>query len=152
MQTYATKQRKRLLAFLEEHPDELFSVKEIAAALAPEGVSLSAVYRNVADMEEEGKLTRITRDGARTVLYRYADDEECKKHLHLSCFRCGKTYHMEEPVTDELIRAVAKSSDFDVDSQSTVLYGICRDCKRRQDPGKSARPEAASGRRERPKD
>jgi len=129
LQTYATKQRKALLAFLEEHPDELFSVKEIAEALSGEGISLSAVYRNVAEMEGEGKLQKVTRDGTRTVFYRYADDEECKKHLHLSCFQCGRTYHMEEPVTDELIRAVAKSSDFEVDSQSTVLYGVCKACR-----------------------
>ena len=132
MQTYATKQRKLLMAFLEEHPDELFSVKEIATALAHEGISQSAVYRNVADMEEEGKLQRVTKDGTRTIYYRYADDEECKKHLHLSCYKCGKTYHMEEPVTDELIRAVARNSDFEVDSQSTVLYGVCRSCKTRE--------------------
>ena len=43
MQTYATKQRKALLAFLEEHPDELFSVKEIAEARSGDGISLSAV-------------------------------------------------------------------------------------------------------------
>ncbi len=133
MQTYATKQRKVLLAFLEEHPDELFSVKDIAAALAGEGVSQSAVYRNVADMEEEGKLQRVTKDGTRTIFYRYADDEECKKHLHLSCFKCGRTYHMEEPVTDELIRTVAKSSDFEVDSHTTVLYGVCRACRTREE-------------------
>ena len=129
MQTYATKQRKRLLAFLEEHPDELFSIKDIASALESEGISLSAVYRNVADMEGEGKLQRVARDGTRTVYYRFADQEECRKHLHLSCFKCGKTYHAETPVTDELIRAVAESSDFDVDSQSSVLYGVCRGCK-----------------------
>ena len=141
MQTYLTKQRKRLLSFLEEHPDELFSVKDIAAALADEGISQSAVYRNVADMEEEGKLQRITKDGTRTIYYRYADDEECKKHLHLSCFKCGRTYHMEEPVTDELIRAVAKSSDFEVDSHTTVLYGVCRACKARE--GKNEPKESA---------
>ena len=141
MQTYLTKQRKKLLSFLEEHPDELFSVKEIAAALADEGISQSAVYRNVADMEEEGKLQRITKDGTRTIYYRYADDEECKKHLHLSCFKCGRTYHMEEPVTDELIRAVAKSSDFEVDSHTTVLYGVCRACKARE--GKNEPKEGA---------
>ena len=141
MQTYLTKQRKKLLSFLEEHPDELFSVKDIAAALADEGISQSAVYRNVADMEEEGKLQRITKDGTRTIYYRYADDEECKKHLHLSCFKCGRTYHMEEPVTDELIRAVAKSSDFEVDSHTTVLYGVCRACKARE--GKNEPKEGA---------
>ena len=46
MSGYNTKQRRALLAFLEEHPDELLTARQMAAALAVVMLS-SAVYRAV---------------------------------------------------------------------------------------------------------
>ena len=131
MARYATKQRGALLDFLSLHADSPLTAKSIAEALARLGVSQSAVYRNLADLEKTGKIQRITRDGSRQVYYRYTDAEACRSHLHLSCFRCGKTFHMEAPVTDQLLHTVAEGADFNVDSAATILYGICGDCKKR---------------------
>ena len=46
MSGYNTKQRRALLAFLGEHPDELLTAHQMADALAEKQISLSAVYRN----------------------------------------------------------------------------------------------------------
>ena len=129
MARYATKQRSALLDFLSKNPDVPLTAGMIAEALLPHGVSLSAVYRNLADLEKEGRLQRITRDGTRQVYYRYTDDEACRGHLHLSCFKCGKTFHMESPVTDRILHTVAEDAHFDVDRSATILYGICEDCR-----------------------
>lgn len=53
MSSYSTRQRKALLAYLSRHPDELLSARQIADALADEKISLSAVYRNLAQLEAE---------------------------------------------------------------------------------------------------
>ena len=58
MSSYSTQQRKALLAYLSRHPDELLSARQIADALADEKISLSAVYRNLAQLEAEEKVQR----------------------------------------------------------------------------------------------
>ena len=46
MSGYNTKQRRALLAFLGEHPDELLTARQMADALAEKQISLSAVCRS----------------------------------------------------------------------------------------------------------
>ena len=58
MSGYNTKQRRALLAFLGEHPDELLTARQMADALAEKQISLSAVYRNLAQLEAEEKVRR----------------------------------------------------------------------------------------------
>ena len=131
MPKYNTKQRKRLLDFLASHTDETLSGREIADSLEDEGISLSAVYRNLAELEREGKVQRVARDGSRCAFYRYMDADECRSHIHLSCLNCGKTYHLDDSSSDELISRVASSSDFQIDSAGTVIRGICGECRKK---------------------
>ena len=63
MSGYNTKQRRALLAFLEEHPDELLTARQMADALAEKQISLSAVYRNLAQLEAEEKVRRSAKAG-----------------------------------------------------------------------------------------
>ena len=63
MPGYNTKQRRILLAFLEQHPDELFSARQIADGLKAEQISLSAVYRNLVQLEADGQIRRYTKSG-----------------------------------------------------------------------------------------
>ena len=84
MPKYMTKQRKTLLDFLERHADEELSAKKIEAELSDSGVSISAVYRNLSDLEKEGKVRRISKSGSREVFYLYTDAHECRESLHLS--------------------------------------------------------------------
>ena len=52
MSKYSTKQRELLLLYLSEHVDEKISVKQIVEALKKEKISLSAIYRNLAEIEK----------------------------------------------------------------------------------------------------
>ena len=128
MQKYSTKQREVLLKLLSDNADKPLCVGDIAAAVGSENISLSAIYRNLSALEDEGKIQRLTVGGSKKVYYRFTGAKECEKHLHLSCFKCGKTFHMDVPETDFLIDAVLSGSDFKVDSANTVLYGICGSC------------------------
>ena len=130
MAKYLTKQRKLLLDFLAEHTDETLSAGQIADTLSGKEISISAIYRNLAALEQEGRLKRSARPGSQEAYYRFTDEEECRGHLHLSCLRCGKTVHVEEAETDALTHQLAKSEGFALDREDTVLYGICADCQK----------------------
>lgn len=129
MPKYMTKQRKALLAYLTLHADEKLSARQMEAALGGEGVSISAVYRNLAELEKEGKVRRVNQSGSREVFYQYTDGAHCKECLHLSCEKCGKTYHMNTQGAAMLIENLAQSDEFTIDKASTVLYGVCKACR-----------------------
>lgn len=133
MPKYMTKQRKTLLEYLEHHPDEELSAKIIESELSGMGVSISAVYRNLSDLEKEGKIRRVSKSGSREIYYMYTDAHECRESLHLSCKKCGKTYHMNSQCAEMLVNTLAQNDEFTIDKSDTVLYGVCKDCKPKGD-------------------
>ena len=130
MAKYMTKQRKILLDYFSRHTHEALSVKQIANALGEDQISASAVYRNLAALEEDGLLKRISKPGSHEAYFQYTDDSECVEKLHLSCKRCGKMFHMNTSGAEMLIRTIAKNEGFSVDRSETVLYGLCEACQR----------------------
>ena len=127
MPGYATEQRRLLMLFLQCHPDECFSAAEIAEALSDASVSLSAVYRNLADLEREGLINRTVKAGRRESFYQFVASPTCRNCLHLSCVRCGSVHHMQAASLAPLLQ-----DGFTVDPQKTVLYGVCRDCTEKE--------------------
>ena len=130
MSKYNTKQRKLLLDYLSCHTDLQLSAKSIADALESEGISLSAVYRNLSELENEGKIRRVSVSGGRETHYQYIDAQCCKDKLHLSCKECGRTYHMKLSGAESLLQSVAQTEEFEIDKSQTVLYGTCKDCRK----------------------
>lgn len=130
MAKYMTKQRKTLIDYFSRHTHEGLSAKQIAAALGQEQISASAVYRNLAVLEEDGLLKRVSKAGSHEAFFQYTDPSECCEKLHLSCRRCGKMYHMNASGAEFLIRTIAEKEGFSVDRSETVLYGLCKPCQR----------------------
>ena len=133
MSKYVTRQRKALLSYLRMRPDELFTAQEIAEALKAESISLSAVYRNLSDLELEGQVRRSTRGGEREIRYQFMAAESCRGCLHLCCTECGRTFHMSGNGAAALADAVSKSDRFTLDCAETVLYGQCAACRERRE-------------------
>ena len=130
MKKYDTRQRDYLISFLNQHPDQLLSVRQIAQELCAQQISLSAVYRNLSQLEAEGLIRKSVKAGSRESYYQYVGAEDCHSHLHLSCTRCGKTFHMDAEHTTQLTRAMSELDGFNLDILKTVMYGICQDCHR----------------------
>lgn len=128
MKKYDTRQRDYLISFLNQHPDQLLSARQIAQELCAQQISLSAVYRNLSQLEAEGLIRKSVKAGSRESYYQYVGAEDCHSHLHLSCTRCGKTFHMDAERTAQLTRAMSELDGFDLDILKTVLYGICQNC------------------------
>ncbi|MCR5825008.1 MAG: transcriptional repressor [Oscillospiraceae bacterium] len=129
MSKYVTRQRRALLDYLGTHADEALSAQEIAAALEGARVSLSAVYRNLAELEAEGLVRRTERPGTREACYCFIGAEECRGCLHLQCKRCGRTFHMDAAGAEQLKSVVEKAEGFALDKGDTVLYGVCEICR-----------------------
>ncbi len=130
MPKYVTQQRKKLLSYLSRHTDTLLSVREIADYLQGEDISRSSVYRNLADLEVEGKVRRGCKGAAREVFFQYVGAAGCRDHLHLYCRRCGKTIHIDADLTDLFVGAVEKLEGFEIDRSASVLEGICGACRK----------------------
>ena len=130
MQAYMTQPRKRLLSYLHSHADETLTAGQISQDL-PE-ISVSAVYRNLAALEQDGTVRRVAKNGSREVFYQYMQAEACREHLHLSCKQCGKTFHMDGEETEALLASIARLDGFAVDRADTVLYGTCEACRREE--------------------
>lgn len=131
MAEYQTKQRQVLLDFLSQNADETVSAKQIAAALGDDKISMSAVYRNLAALEDAGKIRRVTKPGSRNVFFQLIGGEHCAERIHLSCKKCGRMYHMDSDSTERLIQGISKTNQFAIDRSDTVLIGLCAACQRR---------------------
>ena len=127
MQTYRTEQRRKILEYLESKRDASVTATEIAAALSSL-VSKSAVYRNLADLESEGKVVRVSQSGGRSFGYRYAGSHSCAGKIHISCVRCGKTEHVSAGAALRLERALAAEEGFSLNKGECMLFGVCREC------------------------
>ena len=130
MSSYQTEQKKLLLDFLSKNRDRSFTIDEITAGIEKSGASLarSTVYRLASKLASEGVIRRFVKADSRSASYQLAACEHCEAHLHLKCVGCGKLFHMDESISDELIRKIRATSAFSVDEEESVLYGKCSMC------------------------
>ena len=81
--SYDTKQRQAILNFFNENIDKVFSVEEIFDLLKNKDISLSALYRNLAELEKSNKVRIVTKLGTNKKFYQFIDNENCRGHIHL---------------------------------------------------------------------
>lgn len=125
---YQTEQRKLMQNLFAEHPHEMFSAKDIQGMLT--NVSVSAIYRNLSELEEKGLIMRCSKSGSSKSFYTYTKSDGCREYIHLKCKQCGKTAHMPIDDTEILMRNALEHKKFKVDKTETILYGICESCQK----------------------
>lgn len=130
MKPYVTEQRQFLFSFFKEHPDQQYSIDEIAARLCKRNtdISISSIYRNINKMVKDGSVRRSAMDGSRKFLYQYIDHDECREHLHLQCESCGKLVHLDDPKLEHVLETALDNQSFRIDKRKTVLFGSCKEC------------------------
>lgn len=126
MAHYKTNQRRELTAFLRDNHDNPMSAAQISECV---NMSVSAVYRNLEVLENEGMVTRYAKDGCREILYRYTASEECTGMIHLCCTVCGRTFHMNCDACKLLVDALYEHDGFEADITKTIIHGVCRECR-----------------------
>ena len=129
MSSYSTKQREILRRFFAAHEDAQFSASQIVNALKGSGISASAVYRNLAEMKENGVIKTVVRQGDRSLFYQYIDSDHCTEKIHLTCKSCGRIFHASEETEKKLLESLSLNDGFKLETSGTMLSGICCDCK-----------------------
>lgn len=129
MAKYITKQRKILQEYLSQRLDLELSAKQVAEDLADQNVSLSAIYRNLSQMEAEQQVVFCYKEGSRELFFRYINGEDCASCLHISCKICHETNHLSEEESRKLRESMKENYQFHLDFQTTVFYGICKTCQ-----------------------
>lgn len=132
---YETKQRRILLDYLNAHPDRGFSVEELYDGLLDECEpdivpGKSTIYRLIGRLVTEGLVKRFASGNGRQFAYQIVACAACDAHLHMKCTACGNLYHMDHAVSEQIMREVLSISDFALDEKETVLFGVCKGCKR----------------------
>lgn len=112
MAKYLTRQRKRLLAYLSEHTDEQMTARQIADALAADNISISAVYRNLSALEEEGLLKRSVREGTREVFYQYIAARNAKTACTSPAGYAAKAFILEKKKRSSFFTVHLKAQAF----------------------------------------
>ena len=129
---YNTRQRSRLLEYMQTVPGEHFTAKDVCdyfqACGAPIGVA--TVYRQLERMVEEGLVNKYIIDANSPACFEYVDrpatcGEEC---FHCKCEKCGKLIHLHCEELVQIRSHLKEEHHFTLDPLRTVFYGLCEDC------------------------
>lgn len=123
---YNTKQRDEIVDFFKSHRGKCFTAKELIKS-GELSSGEATVYRTLSKLAAQGVLKRFT-DGDASC-YQINESEECSRHFHLKCEKCGKLIHMDCDFMAEMKRHIESSHNFYVDIGKTVIYGVCEECK-----------------------
>ena len=129
---YNTKQSKEILSFLESNRDKHMTAEEVYEGMRNGGSSIgrTTVYRHLERLYHDGKLRRFLTGDNSGACFQFADGHEhCRSHYHLRCNKCGRLIHTECDFLNELSHHVLSEHGFTLDSEKTVIYGICAECK-----------------------
>lgn len=129
---YNTRQKEKLLKYLEQHPQQSFTVDEIVEEMKAAGdtVGKTTVYRHMEALNRNGRVRRIApQDGGSTKYQFVPDSEACTRHFHMRCGDCGELFHVDCRLFEELSKHLQMDHGFVIDARSTVLMGTCRRCR-----------------------
>lgn len=105
---------------LKSHPrgDELY---DIVRQRLPR-ISLGTVYRNLEFLQQQGMVLELFCGD----FNRY--DGNVSPHHHLLCRQCRRLWDFEANVVPEKTEPIKNIIDFQIESQYTIFYGLCRHC------------------------
>ena len=132
MSEYNTEQKRMLWSFLCSNCEISYTAEELVDGLrelyGADAPGKSTVYRLLPRLVEEGQVKRLVKGRGRSFVYQGVRGEDCRCHLHMKCMSCGKLFHLDESVSDELLSRIRKNTDFSVNEEETVLFGKCGSC------------------------
>ena len=126
---YNTRRKRDMLAFLTGNPMKHYTLDELTSAMHEGGIDAgkTTVYRFMETLAAQGKVRKYQNENGS--YYQYIEnDADCAAHLHLMCQDCGRLYHVECSLVNELIAHVRRDHAFTLDARRTVLVGICGGC------------------------
>lgn len=90
-------------------------------------ISKGTVYRNLNDLDEEGKIKKRAFLGS---VDRY--DHITSDHYHIVCERCGKAFDVDMDYMKDLEQSIKDTHGFKFLGHDIVFRGICPECEERE--------------------
>lgn len=113
---------RNALCSVNTHPTAA-AVYDMVRAEFP-NISLATVYRNLAQMYEEGDAMMVTTESGSVHF-----DADTRPHSHLCCTRCKKVLDLCVDLPD--LCSAANETGCDVSRYSLVFYGLCDECNKK---------------------
>lgn len=130
-----TAQRLAILDYLKDnksHP----SVKDIYEHVSEKlsNISMTTVYNTLELLKLQGKVLElpitIHGEGKRF-------DSNVKPHDHIICTDCGRVVDIELDINHSLLVNEKQRHGFDIKLISINVYGVCPECKSKENGGES---------------
>lgn len=128
---YKTKQREAILNYLMKNSEPI-TCMQLATILQNTELtaSLTTCYRHLEALYRDGFIEKYTLPNEKSAYYRYVPDKPATDlHLHLKCNKCGRLDHMACDKTSEVLQHVFKEHGFQVETEMTFIYGLCKFCQ-----------------------
>ena len=129
---YNTRQRNKLLEYMQTVPGEHFTAKDVCGYFQTCGtpIGVATVYRQLERMVEEGIVNKYIIDANSPACFEYVDrehncTEEC---FHCKCEKCGKLIHLHCEELVQIRSHLKEEHHFTLDPLRTVFYGLCEEC------------------------
>lgn len=124
-----TPQRMAVVKYLAENRDHP-SVEQLYEAVRPNfpTTSLATIYKTVAVLEQIGEVAEL-RLGQEMARYDGADP---RPHPHAVCRECGRVSDVDLDLAPDLVERAERGSGFRVDTYRVDFFGVCPDCRSRQ--------------------
>ncbi len=130
--SYKTKQSEELIEFLKQNKNRHMTAEEVYGELHSNGstVGRTTVYRHLEKLYAEGAIRKFLTGDNSGACFQYVDNPEaCHNHYHLRCNSCGRLIHTDCDFLNELAEHIKDEHSFYLDTEKTVIYGVCDHCK-----------------------
>lgn len=142
---YNTVQRQAIIDCLSDAGGHM-TAAAVHAALAKAGrkVSSATVYRQLEKLVDEGIAVKSQPIGEKSACFELFDRSACAPDhcYHMKCLSCGKLIHLNCNEIDELREHMLANHGFHLDMASTVLFGTCESCAKRNSIAESGHANA----------
>ena len=131
---YKTRQREKLISYLETVQGEHITAGDVCQAFSREGSAIgqATVYRQLESLVEEGVLNKYIIDEKSPACFEFVRPESHRGPgtcFHCKCEKCGKLIHLHCEELQEIQSHLLAEHGFQLDPRRTVLYGLCEGCR-----------------------
>lgn len=131
---YKTKQQALILDYLSSLKGKHVTVNQISEhfKLQNTPIGTATIYRHLEKLVDEGQVKKYLVDGIIGACFQYVDSNETEYiEYHFKCDKCGKLFHQQCRVIDELENHISDTHNFQINASKTIFYGTCTQCASR---------------------
>lgn len=143
---YNTKQQQAILNYFAHNNDEYLTVSQIADYMNEQHIKigLTTIYRNLERLIEQGAISKIKVDGMNCACFKYEKNDK-ETYFGLKCEKCGNIIKVNCSHLEEFYNHINTEHQFDINSNKTVFYGVCKDCLCNTDSSSVENPNTHGG-------